>query len=80
MDAQRYELGERVEAVTTADDDPRPGVVIARLEGAVSRYLWQGEDRYMVRFDGERCLSGPCSVIRAEAAREDVQARKGSGS
>lgn len=80
MDAQRYELGERVEAVLGAGGSPRPGVVIARLGGVVSRYIWENEERYMVRFDGERGTSGPCVVIRAERAREDVQAREGTGS
>ena len=68
MPSHRYEIGERVVASVHGTGTPRRGTVVATLGGVVSGYVWNGEPRYMVRFDGDRGASGPCLVLSPKAS------------
>ena len=73
-----YVAGERVLAFMDGTPSPRLGVVTAVLNANHSRYAWGGNVRYLVRFDGDRGHSGPCTVIRAEGEREAVSPATGT--
>jgi len=75
---RRYEIGERVIASAHGTGYPRAGVVTARINEGGASYLWNGECRYMVKFDRDHGPSGPCVVFRAEGEREDVYPATGT--